>query len=51
MELESLKYKKELAIKASLARVEAYLANQRAQPGLLEKLMTLVNCTIESKEK
>ena len=50
MELHSQKYKKELAAKANLARVEAYLADRRAQLGLLEKSVALTDCTIERKE-
>ena len=43
-------YKKELAVKASLARVEAYLADWRAQFGLPKNSMALAECTLESKE-
>ena len=50
MELHYQKYKKELAIKASLARVEAYLVNRRVQLGLRENLVVLAECTLESKE-
>ena len=50
MELHHLKYKNELAIKASLARVEAYLAYRRAQLGLQEKSVVLANSTMEIKE-
>ena len=50
MELHSLSCEKELAVKASIARVEAYLADQRAQLRLLEKSVALADCTIESKE-
>ena len=50
MELHSLKYENELAVKAIMARVETYLADQRAQLELLEKLVALANCTIKSKE-
>ena len=37
-------------MKASLARVEAYLADRRDQLGLVEKSVTLVDCTVESRE-
>ena len=50
MELHYQKYEKELAVKASLARVEAYLADQRVQLGLKENSVTLAECTVESKE-
>ena len=50
MELHFLNYEKELAIKANMARVEAYLAYRRPQLGLLEKSVELANCTMENKE-
>ena len=50
MELHSQRYKKELAVQANLARVEAYLVDRRSQLGLLEKSVALANYTIESKE-
>ena len=50
MELHSLSCEKELAVKASIARVETYLADWRAQLGLLEKSVALTDCTMESKE-
>ena len=50
MELYCQKYERELAVKASLTRVEAYLADRRAQLGLRENLMALAECTLESKE-
>ena len=50
MELQSQKYKMELAVKASLARVEAYLVSRRAQLRLEEKSVALTDCTVESKK-
>ena len=50
MELHYQKYERELAVKASLARVEAYLADWRVQLGLKENLVALTECTLESKE-
>ena len=50
MELHYQKYEGELAIKTSLAKVEAYLADRRAQFGLRENLVALAECTLESKE-
>ena len=50
MELHYQKYEGELAVKASLATVEAYLADRRAQLGLRENSMALAECTLESKE-
>ena len=44
------KFKGELAVKASLARVEAYLADRRAQLGIGENSMAHAMCTLESKE-
>ena len=50
MKLHSQKYKKELVVKASLARVKEYLADRRAQHGLSEKQEALADCTTDSKE-
>ena len=50
MELHSLSCQKELAVKASVARVEANLADRRSQLGQLEKLVALADCTMESKQ-
>ena len=36
-------------MKASLARVEAYLADRRAQLGIEENSVAHVECTLESK--
>ena len=44
------KYKGELVVKASLARVEAYLADWRAQLGIKESSMALTECTLEEEE-
>ena len=44
------KFKGELAVKASLARVEAYLADRRAQLGIGENSVAHTECTLESKE-
>ena len=41
--------KEKLAVKASLARVEAYLADRRIQLGM-ENLVTHADCTMEVKE-
>ena len=50
IELHYQKYEGELAVKASLARVEAYLADRRAQLGIRESSVALADCTLESKE-
>ena len=50
MELHHQKYEKELALKASLARVEAYLAYRRAQLGLPKNSVALAEYTLGSKE-
>ena len=50
MELHYQKYEGELAVKASLARVEAYLDDRKAQLGLKENSVALAECTLESKE-
>ena len=50
MESHQLKYEKELAIKAGLSRMEAYLADRIAQFGLFEQSVALTDCTIKSKE-
>ena len=50
MELHYQKYERELVVKASLARVEAYLADRRAQLGLRESSVALAQCTLENKE-
>ena len=50
MESHYQKYEKELAVKASLARVETYLVDQRAQLRLPEKLVALADYIVESKE-
>ena len=50
MELHYQKYEGELAIKASLARVEVYLADRRAQLRLKENSVALAECTLKSKE-
>ena len=50
MEPHYQKYAKDLAVKASLARVEVYLADRRVQLGLKENSVALAECTLESKE-
>ena len=50
MESHYHKYEKKLAVKANLARVEAYLADRRAQLELPKKSVALVDCIVESKE-
>ena len=50
MELHYQKYERELVVKASLARVEAYLANRRVQLELRKNSVALAECTLESKE-
>ena len=44
------KYEGELAVKASLARVEAYLADRKAQLGIRESSVALTECTLEEEE-
>ena len=44
------RFEGELAVKASLARVEAYLADRRAQLRIRESSVALAECTLESKE-
>ena len=44
------KFKGELAVKASLAKVEAYLADRRAQLRIGENSVAHTKCTLESKE-
>ena len=50
MESHYQKYENELTVKASLARVEAYLADQSAQLRLPKKSVVLADCIVERKE-
>ena len=44
------KFEGVLAVKASLARVEAYLADRRAQLGEGENSVDHAKCTVENRE-
>ena len=44
MEMQFQKHKNELEVKANLAIMEVYLADQRAQLGLKGKLVAVTDC-------
>ena len=50
MEPHYQRYEKKLAVTASLAWVEAYLADRRVQLGLKEDSVALAEYTLDSKE-
>ena len=50
METYYRRFERELAVKASLARVEAYLADRRAQFEGGENSVDHAECTVESRE-